>query len=319
VKTIVIEGPVLLLMGPIGTFFSRLANHLELRGVPVTKISFPLHEFGFARHQRVPYAGPMDTFQPFLESLILERGIRHLFMYGDFVEPHRLAIDLVRRMNAEKSLAHPIDAWVFELGYIRPNYVSLELERVNARSNLNQSVEFYRALPAVDVIPQARMESGLRWRKWWKMPTFIQHAFTPYPIIQGPHKLQPKPSYLLAQVLGLIRKHIYRYTQRLVRRQLMDGTPFTLVPLQVSSDSQVSLGSNYAGTGAITITGPAFAPWRATMGWRIGCFIFMTAPWERFSNGPRPWSPSTARWGSRRSTTPCPRRCWVARSTTCRV
>ncbi len=246
-KTIVIEGPVLLLMGPIGTFFSRLANHLEHRGVPVIKVSFPLHEFGFPRHQRVPFRGSMDTFQSFLESLILERGIRHLFMYGDFIDPHRLAIDLVQRMNAENSLGHPIDAWVFELGYIRPNYVSLELERVNARSNLNKPVEFYRALPAVDVIPEARMESGLRWRKWWKMPTFIQHAFTPYPIIHGPHKLQPKPSYLLSQVLGLIRKHIYRHTERLVRRQLMDGTPFTLVPLQVSSDSQVSLGSNYAG------------------------------------------------------------------------
>ena len=246
-KTIVIEGPVLLLMGPIGTFFSRLANHLELRGVPVTKISFPLHEFGFARHQRVPYAGPMDTFQPFLESLILERGIRHLFMYGDFVEPHRLAIDLVRRMNAEKSLAHPIDAWVFELGYIRPNYVSLELERVNARSNLNQSVEFYRALPAVDVIPQARMESGLRWRKWWKTPTFIQHSFTNYPIIAGPHKLQPRPSYLLAQLRGLARKHLYRITERGVLGRLRGSEPYILVPLQVSSDSQISLGSDYQG------------------------------------------------------------------------
>ncbi len=246
-KTIVIEGPVLLLMGPIGTFFARLANHLERRGVPVTKLSFPLHEFGYAPHQRVSYAGPMDTFQPFLRSLILERGIRHLFMYGDFIDPHRLAIDLAQQMTAEKALNHPVEAWVFELGYIRPNYVSLELERVNARSNLNKSVEFYKALPSVEVIPQARMESGLRWRKWWKVPTFILHSFTSYSIIQGPHKLQPKPSYLLAQVLGMIRKYVYRYTEQHVLRQLMDGTPFTLVPLQVSSDSQVSLGSKYAG------------------------------------------------------------------------
>ena len=164
-KTIAIDGPVLLLMGPIGTFFSRLANHLEQRGVPVTKVCFPLHEFGFAAHQRVVFAEPMDTFQPFLRSLILERGIRHIFMYGDFIDPHRLAIELVQRMNAEKNPVPPIDAWVFELGYIRPNYVSLELERVNSRSNLNKPVEFYKSLPDVQVIPQARRESGLRWRK----------------------------------------------------------------------------------------------------------------------------------------------------------
>ena len=79
------------------------------------------------------------------------------------------------------------------------------------------------------------------------MPTFIQHAFTSYPIITGPHKLQPKPSYLLAQLHGLLRKHLYRFTELPVHRRLMDGTPYVLVPLQVSSDSQVSLGSDYAG------------------------------------------------------------------------
>jgi capsular polysaccharide export protein len=234
-------------MGPLGVFFARLAHHLERRGVPVIKVCFPLREFGFAPHQRVPYAGTMAGFQPFLRSLILERGIRHLFMYGDFIDPHRLAIALVREMNAEKAVPFTLEAWVFELGYIRPNFVSLELERVNARSNLNRPVAYYQALPPVEVIPQARREAGVRWRKVWKMPTFIQHAFTDYPIIQGPHKLQPKPSYLWAQVRGLLRKHLYRHTERSVRRRLLDGTPYVLVPLQVSSDSQVSLGSDYAG------------------------------------------------------------------------
>jgi len=236
-----------MLMGPLGTFFARLANHLETRGVTITKLSFPLHEFGFPAHQRVAYAGPMEAYKPFLRSLIVERGIRHLFMYGDFIDPHRLAIELVCEMNAENALPHTIEAWVFELGYVRPNFVSLELERVNARSNLNRPVDFYRNLPPVDDIPTAPRDSGMRWRKCWKTPTFIQHAFTPYPIISGPHKLQPKPSYLWAQVAGFFRKHLYRISERSIQQRLLDGTPYTLVPLQVSSDSQVSLGSDYAG------------------------------------------------------------------------
>ncbi len=246
-RELAIEGPVLLLMGPLGTFFARLANHLETRGVTVTKLSFPLHEFGFPGHQRVAYSGPMEDYKPFLRSLIVERGIRHLFMYGDFIDPHRLAIELVRELNAENSLPHTIEPWVFELGYVRPNYVSLELERVNARSNLNRPVEFYQALPPVEEIPHPVLDAGMRWRKCWKTPTFIQHAFTPYLIISGPHKLQPKPSYLLAQVAGLLRKHLYQFSERSVHKRLLDGTPYTLVPLQVSSDSQVSLGSDYAG------------------------------------------------------------------------
>jgi capsular polysaccharide export protein len=247
VREVAIEGPVLMLMGPLGSFFARLAHHLESRGAHLTKLSFPLHEFGFPAHQRVAYAGPMEDYKPFLRSLILERGIRHLFMYGDFIDPHRLAIELVREMNAEKTLPHTIESWVFELGYVRPNCVSLELERVNARSNLNLSADFYRELPPVDGIPTVPRDCGIRWRKCWKAPTFVQHAFTSYPIISGPHKLQPKPSYLLAQVAGLWRKHLYRISERSIHQRLLDSTPYTLVPLQVSSDSQVSLGSDYAG------------------------------------------------------------------------
>jgi len=246
-REVAIEGPVLMLMGPLGTFFARLANHLETRGASVTKLSFPLHEFGFPALQRVAYGGPMADFKPFLRALILERGIRHLFMYGDFIDPHRLAIELVRELNAENSLPHTIEPWVFELGYVRPNYVSLELERVNARSNLNQPVDFYWNLPPVDEIPHPTLEAGMRCHKGWKIPTFIQHAFTPYPIISGPHKLQPQPSYLLAQVAGLLRKHLYQFSERSIHQRLLDGTPYTLVPLQVSIDSQVSLGSDYAG------------------------------------------------------------------------
>jgi len=246
-----IEGPVLLLMGPIGSFFSRLARHLETRGVPVWKVSFPLHEFGFRGDQRIVYDGGMDVFKDFLRGVIEEKRIRHLFMYGDFIDPHRIAIDLVRDLNLRESLEgskdRNIDAWVFELGYIRPNYVSLERERVNARSSLNRPVEFYRNLDPVEVIPQARLETGIRWRKWWKAPTFIQHSLTAYPIISGPHKLQPKPSYLLAQLRGLVRKYIYRITEANVRRKLMDGTDYVLVPLQVASDSQVQLSSGYGG------------------------------------------------------------------------
>ena len=245
--TVSIEGPVLLLMGPLGTFFARLAAHFEERGVPVWKVAFPLHEFGFPAHQRLPYEGPMSEFRSFLLQEIQNKGIRHLFMYGDFIDPHRIAIDLVREFNVQRPSEAKLDAWVFELGYVRPNYVSLERERVNARSGLNQPAEFYQSLPEVEEIPQAQREAGIRWRKWWKTPTFIQHSLTDYPIIAGPHKLQPRPSYLLAQLCGLARKHLYQVTERPVLHRLRCGKPFILVPLQVSSDSQISLGSHYAG------------------------------------------------------------------------
>lgn len=238
---------MLLLMGPIGTFFARLAHHLEYQGVPVWKVSFPLYEFGFARHQRLAYAGPMTDFRQFLLQQIKSKKIRHLFMYGDFIDPHRIAIDLVRELNDEARRTEKIEAWVFELGYIRPNFVSLEKERVNARSSLNRPAAYYKALPEVERLLRAASTNGLRWRKIWKLPTFVQHAFTHYPIISGPHKLQPRPSYLLAQLRGMIRKYKYNITERRIRRLLFSNTPYFLVPLQVATDSQISLSSDYGG------------------------------------------------------------------------
>ena len=111
-------------MGPIGLFFARFCRYLQGCGIPVTKVAFPLREFGFPADVCVPYSKGMDSWRPFLRRLIEERGIRHIFMYGDFIIPHRIAIEEARNLGVE--------AWVFELGYLRPNYVTLERDRVNA-------------------------------------------------------------------------------------------------------------------------------------------------------------------------------------------
>lgn len=256
-RTIEIDGPVLLLMGYIGTFFARMARHLEAEGVEVYKVSFPLHEFGFPAHQRLPYSGPMCDFRAFLNTQIQERGIRHVFMVNDYPIPHRIALDLCAELRQQ---GHAIDSYVFELGYLRPNYVTLERDGVNARSSLNKPAEFYQCLSAQQVIPQARRESGLRWRKLWKAPTFVQHAFTRYQIVEGPHKLQPTPGYLWAAVRGFARKYLYAISERRVKAALFNGSPFFLGVLQVSTDSQLTDEPSFASVeGFITEMVESFA------------------------------------------------------------
>ena len=54
---------------------------------------------------------------------------------------------------------------MFELGYLRPNYVTLERDRVNARSNLNKPAAL-PGLPECDQLPQnIVLDPGWRWRK----------------------------------------------------------------------------------------------------------------------------------------------------------
>jgi capsular polysaccharide export protein len=230
-------------VGPLGSFFSRFAQYLGNQSVDVYKISFPLYEFGFSKRQRIFFDGVIQVeFAEFLRRTILQRKIKHVFMYGDFIDPHQIAIGVCAAMRADGIL---VDTWVFELGYLRPNYVTLEANQVNCRSNLNQSASFYRGLPAVTNIPQVRYKPGLRLRKIWKAPTFVLHAFTRYAICSTPHKLQPKPEYLAAQARGFVRKFIYSYSEKFIRKSLFSGAPFFLVILQVSTDSQLQLGSPF--------------------------------------------------------------------------
>jgi capsular polysaccharide export protein len=138
-----------------------------------------------------------------------------------------------------------VETWVFELGYLRPNYVTLELNQVNCHSNLVSPARFYAALPEADCIPQARRDIGSRWRKIWKAPTFVQHAFCNYKITDQAHKLQPKPEYVAAQVRGFCRKYWYGITEKKTKHTLANSPNFFLVILQVATDSQLHHGSPY--------------------------------------------------------------------------
>ncbi len=231
-----LNGPVLLLMGPIGNFFARFARYLIKKRIPVYKIMFPLHEFAIPKQCQHRFDKSMDEWRPFLVKFLQTYQIKQLYMYGDFIEPHKIAIEEATKLG--------LKVYVFELGYVRPYYVTVEEGRVNARSNLNKPVEFYEKLPEV-VNLSLPQHTGLLWRKLFMAPTFIQHALTNYTIIAGDHKLQPKPSYLYFQMIGYFRYFKYQLTEYSLRKKLSKLPSHFLVPLQVSIDSQITLASNY--------------------------------------------------------------------------
>lgn len=72
-KKILIEGSVIFLVGPIGTFFARLANFFEKNNVKTYKIIFPLHEYGFPKSSRLSYSEDIIGFKEFLKNLIIKK------------------------------------------------------------------------------------------------------------------------------------------------------------------------------------------------------------------------------------------------------
>ena len=235
-KSIEIKSPVLLLIGPLGYFFSRLSNYLIKNGVEVYKVQFPLVEFGHKKNRTIKYSGSVEDFENFLRGIIESKGIKQIFMYGDYIKQHKIAINLAK--------IYKIEPWVFELGYIRPNYVTLEKYGVNNRSPMvNVNLEDFQ-LNNEGMFTEGSLNTGPRFWKYWKIPTFILHSFKDYDIIDGPHKLQPSVIDLLFQVRGLGRKYKYKLTELITKYKLKKISYF-LIPLQVATDTQITNDSDY--------------------------------------------------------------------------
>ncbi len=238
-KKVLIEGPAIFLMGPIGTFFSRLASFLEKNDIKTFKVNFPLYEYGFKKSSRLSYTNDIYKFKGFLEEIIIKEKIKHIFMYGNVLIPHKMALDLCDELESK---GYFVNSHIFELGYLRPNYVTLEDKGVNYDSGFLKNRNFYEKNEYFDSFPVA-IKNGLRVRKIWKLITFFNHCFKNYKLVEFEHKLQPKPIYLWFQLKGFILKFFYKVVEKKLKKKCFSKGPFFLVILQVATDSQILKGS----------------------------------------------------------------------------
>ena len=240
-KKVLIEGNCLFLMGPIGTFFARLSNYLEENNVRTYKILFPLHEYGFNQSRIIKYDQNINNFKKFLSKTLINYEIKHIFMYGNVLIPHKQALDLVQELKTE---GKNINTHIFELGYLRPNFVTLENEGINYNSSLIKSRQFYLKQDSFSDLPIPKKHARFRIRKIWKTISFINHSFKNYKIVEKEHKLQPKPIYIWFQIKGFILKYFFFFTEYKLKNYFL-GKNYFLVILQVSTDSQLTEGSDF--------------------------------------------------------------------------
>ena len=118
---------VLLLQGPIGPFFQDFAEFLRQRDLNVYRIHF---NGGDALYQgeglHYDYLGSPEAWPRYLAHFLKRHRIDALFCYGDCRYYHKHARTICRRLA--------IPFWVFEEGYLRPDFITLELGGANANS-----------------------------------------------------------------------------------------------------------------------------------------------------------------------------------------
>jgi capsular polysaccharide export protein len=232
----------LFLQGVSSPFFGRLADRLAADGHRIRRINFNCGDAAY-------WAGrPAWNFRDALAELpryVAERcaagGVTDIVLFGDRRPVHEPAI----RLGAELGLK----VHVFEEGYFRPWWVTLERGGVNARSPLPRDPQWYRRVGAA--LPERTRDvpfsQGLAGRAWHDAAYHLAGLANP---ILFPRYRTHWPYNAAIEYFGYARRFPLmalraRAQRAAIERLLHGGAPFFLLPLQLDSDAQLRFDSPF--------------------------------------------------------------------------
>ncbi|WP_442678951.1 capsule biosynthesis protein [Sphingomonas sp. ASY06-1R] len=234
----------LFLQGLAGPFFSRLGEALAAAGNGVHRVNF---NGGDKLYWRVPgaidYRGSLDKWPRFLAKILARRNITDIVLFGDCRPLHSVAIAVSSKTG--------VKVHVFEEGYVRPDFVTLEAGGVNGHSRLSRSPDHYveaaRALPPLPTFPPVP-SSFERRAKEDLAYNIASLALAPL----FPGYRTHRPWHILTEYAGwavrLLRRGAERRRSAITLNRLhQDGRPYFVFPLQLDCDYQIRVHSNFVG------------------------------------------------------------------------
>jgi capsular polysaccharide export protein len=232
----------LFLQGPASGFFSRLAGELRRRGHAAGRINFNGGDRVFWRHDgAVDYLGDEARWPDFLTTYLAINAVTDIVLLGDCRPLHKAAIALAR--------ANGIKTHIFEEGYIRPDFITLEHGGVNGFSALPRKIEAYvTAASLLDEQPApCRVKSNFSRRAFddvaystctllmsWRFRNYRRH----WPYGQVAEYVNGGRRMFARMLRGAAR-------QREISRLIETGADYYVFPMQVDVDSQIRYHSQF--------------------------------------------------------------------------
>ncbi len=226
----------LLLQGVCSPFFTRLADQLKADGHRVYKINFNGGDsLYWGGRPAWNYRGKVTELQEFLGDKYRQYAITDQILFGDRRPLHRLAVN-----HGE---VFGVRTHVFEEGYFRPYWITLEREGVNGHSLLPRDPDWFRdvgnGLP--DYGDGQSFQSSFNIRAahdvayhlagFWNPLLFWRYR-THSPITA------PLEYFGYAKRLPLLRFY-QSQDNALIDKLISNCKLFYVLPLQLSSDAQI--------------------------------------------------------------------------------
>ncbi|EID4967295.1 capsule biosynthesis protein [Campylobacter coli] len=222
---------VLLLQGPVGTFFHRLAIKMKKNKTKVFKLNFNGGDFLFYPSGKRCKCDEKDL-ENFYESFFKEKKIDAIVMYNDCRLIHAKAIKVVKELG--------IGIWIFEEGYLRPYCITFEKDGVNANSSLPRDKNFYLSCNILTKESIKEIPGGF---KFMAFSAFLYWLFS---FLLAPffnNKLHHRtlfPFEFLFWFRSLYRKYLYKFTEKKLNQKIYSlEKKYFLAILQVYNDTQI--------------------------------------------------------------------------------
>jgi capsular polysaccharide export protein len=228
----------LFLQGPHGSFFPQLGAALAQAGHRVRRINLNGGDRA-TWPQGFDFRGRLAKWPGFVARFVAEQGVTDMVLFGDSRPHHAEAIAIAKRMG--------VRIHVFEEGYIRPDWVTLERDGVNGHSTLPRDPAWYldraRGLPPLGEHPPVPSYTTARgWAAFfYYAEVVLQHWRFPF---HGSHR-DRNPVW---EGITFLRRFRMRESDarataadlgRLGRRR------YFLFPLQLTSDYQIRVHSRF--------------------------------------------------------------------------
>lgn len=227
------------LQGPPGPFFRLLGEEMTRQGLTVHRINVSGGDRLDWPDGAVNFRGRYSEWPVFFDKFLRENRITDLLVYGD-CRPYHLAAHGVAALRNVRT-------HVLEEGYLRPHWMTLEPEGVNARSTLSRDKNWFfkeaRLLPPEPDLAPVTASFRRRARdSYW----YYHHVFTGR--LAYPHYRSHRSTPILKEGFGWLWKfwrerNAAREADNVLRQ--LEGKPMVVLPLQLSGDYQIRAHSPF--------------------------------------------------------------------------
>jgi capsular polysaccharide export protein len=235
------QSNVLLLQGPVGNFFNEFAKHIIRHGGRAFKIHFTFAEkFFYDQKEEFFYKNTIDEWPKYFIKFVKKNKIDRVYLMNDSRPYHKPIVKICTDMD--------IDLFVFEDGYFRPGYITLEPFGVNGNSqfpkfsfdNLNGN----QYLPNLEMNLYPKNYSRILFSLISNFNFITSRNYKPYrPINSFYWTVRLLRKYLL-KVISILKDSIA--IKKILKTD--DDIKIFFVPLQVFDDTQIKYHSKYKNT-----------------------------------------------------------------------